>query len=199
MSIKNSIKDFKKKFIEYDQIANFTDIGRRVFANNSFDGILTIIGILLGAYYSGINDAMTIVKTGLGASIAMGVSGAWGAYYTEKAERRKEIIELERAILKPMKNTKIEKAATFATIFITILDGLSPFLSSFIVIIPFFFIKNTNLIYAYISAICIAFLLLGLLGVFLGKISKENIYRVALRMMVAGVVCILLTLFLQVL
>ena len=83
------IKKFLKNYKEYDKIANISEIGRRVFANNSFDGILTIMGILLGSFYANITDASIIIKTGLGASIAMGVSGAWGAYYTEEAERKK--------------------------------------------------------------------------------------------------------------
>ena len=194
MPIKKFLADYK----EYDKISNISEIGRRVFANNSFDGILTIMGILLGAFYANITDAMIIIKTGLGASIAMGVSGAWGAYYTEKAERRKEIHELEKLTLKNMKNTKIERGAKFATIIITMIDGLSPFISSFIVIIPFFFVKS-DLLYAYISSLFIAFFLLGSLGAFLGKISKENIFSSIGRMIIAGFVCIILTLGLQVL
>jgi len=168
-----------------------------VFANNSFDGILTIMGILLGAYYAKIDNAMVIIKTGLGASIAMGVSGAWGAYYTEKAERKKKLHDMEKMLLKDMKNTKVEKSEKFAIKIITAIDGLSPFLSSLVVIIPFFFI-NGNLMPAYIASMLIAFTLLGLLGAFLGKISKDNIPKVVFRMVIAGIVCILLTLVLQI-
>jgi predicted membrane protein (TIGR00267 family) len=191
------IKKFLKNYKEYDKIANISEIGRRVFANNSFDGILTIMGILLGSFYANITDASIIIKTGLGASIAMGVSGAWGAYYTEKAERKKELHELEKVVLKTMHNTKIERAAHFATKIITAIDGLSPLISSFIVIIPFFFVKG-NLFFAYISSLSIAFILLGLLGAFLGKISNENIFKSIGRMIIAGFVCIFLTLGLQV-
>ncbi|MBT3463826.1 hypothetical protein HN789_02785 [archaeon] len=192
------VKKFLKNYKEYDKISNISNIARRVFANNSFDGILTIMGILLGAYYAGIDSAMVIIKTGLGASIAMGVSGAWGAYYTEKAERKKKIHELEKAILKDMKSTKIERAENFAVKIITVTDGLSPFISSLIVITPFFFV-NGNLFSAYVISMIIAFILLGFLGAFLGKISKDNIIKSVSRMLVAGVVCIILTLILQVL
>lgn len=193
------IKKFLIKYNEYNKIANISAIGRRVFANNSFDGILTIMGIILGSYYAHISDPMIIIKTGLGASIAMGVSGAWGAYYTEKAERKKAMLVLENLLLKKMANTKIEKAANFATKIITVIDGLSPFLSSLIVLIPFFVFFNGNISIAYPTSIAIAFILLGLLGAFLGKISKENIFKGVFRMMIAGVVCIILTLGLQVL
>ncbi|MBU0758302.1 MAG: hypothetical protein KKF44_09610 [Nanoarchaeota archaeon] len=191
-------KKFWKKYKKYDKIAHIGDIGRRVFANNSFDGILTIMGIILGSMYAGIKDPIIVIKTGIGASIAMGVSGAWGAYYTEKAERIKEIRELEKVILKKMKNTSIEKAAKFATKVITAIDGLSPFLSSMIVIIPFFMVSRESIKLAYIISLVIAFALLALLGAFLGKISKGSLIKGSFRMMVAGIVCIILTLVLQV-
>ncbi|MBT5424180.1 hypothetical protein HOK76_06810, partial [archaeon] len=81
---------------------------------------------------------------------------------------------------------------------ITVTDGLSPFISSLIVITPFFFV-NGNLFSAYVISMIIAFILLGFLGAFLGKISKDNIIKSVSRMLVAGVVCIILTLILQVL
>ena len=187
---------FQKKYKEYNEIAKISEIGRRVFANNSFDGILTILGIILGSFYAGIKNPSIVVKTGIGASIAMGVSGAWGAYYTEKAERKKELHELEKLLLKKMKNTKIEKAAHFAIIMITIIDGLSPFLSSMIVIIPFLVFSSIKT--AYILSMVIAFILLALLGGYLSHLSKEKIFKGSLRMAIAGIVCIILTLVLQI-
>jgi len=91
------------------------DIGRRVFAKNSFDGILTIIGIIIGNYIAGVQNAAIVITTGLAACVAMGVSGVWATYFIERAERRKERLELERQTLRELNNTKIEKAANYAT------------------------------------------------------------------------------------
>jgi predicted membrane protein (TIGR00267 family) len=189
----SSVKNFLKKIKEYDEIADIGEIGRRVFANNGFDGILTILGIIMGSYFGKVSDSKFIITAGLGACIAMGVSGGWGSYITEKAERKKEIRDLEKHTLKKMKNTKIEKAHHAATIIITLIDGLSPFLASFIVLIPFFFISSGAIFYAYVSSIILAFLLLVLLGAFLGKVSQENMVKYSLKMVLAGIVCIVLT------
>ncbi|MBS1266919.1 MAG: hypothetical protein MAG795_00888 [Candidatus Woesearchaeota archaeon] len=190
MDIKKTIQLIK----EYSKIAKLWEIGRRVFAKNSFDGILTIIGIILGNYYAHITESRVVIVTGVGACIAMGVSGIWGTYFTEKAERRKKVLELEKVTLRKMKNSKIEKAENFASILLAFIDGLSPFFAALIVLIPFF-IMNINI--AYYASLGVAFLLLALLGAFLGMISKEHVLKGSFKMIVAGVVCMLLSLVLQ--
>jgi predicted membrane protein (TIGR00267 family) len=192
-----SFKKFIKKFKEFDRIANISEIGRRVFAKNGFDGILTIMGVILGSYFGKVTEARIVITTGLGACIAMGVSGIWGTYFTERAERRKNLHELEKITLKKMANTKIERAEHFATVIISIIDGFSPFLASLIVLIPFFFVNGSGMNFAYLSSLILAFVILALLGAFLGMISKEKIYKGSLRMVVAGIICMILSLFLQ--
>ena len=51
---------------------------------NAFDGVLTILGVLVGGYFGHVRDAGAVVTLGLAASFAMGVSGFYGAYMTEK-------------------------------------------------------------------------------------------------------------------
>ncbi|MBD3361230.1 hypothetical protein GF358_00375 [Candidatus Woesearchaeota archaeon] len=190
------LKNFRKKFREFDTIADIGQIGRRVFAKNSFDGILTIMGVIMGSYFANITESRTIITTGFGACIAMGVSGIWGTYFTEKAERKKELLELEKVTLRNLSNTKIEKAADFATMVISIIDGLSPFLASLFVLTPFFFISS-NINLAYIISLLLAFIVLGILGAFLGKISEQKMVQSSIRMIFAGIACIILSLFLQ--
>ncbi|MBN2422531.1 hypothetical protein JXB41_04850 [Candidatus Woesearchaeota archaeon] len=193
----HSFKKALKLFREYDRIAKISEIGRRYFAMNSFDGILTIMGILLGSFFGEVTDSRIIIMTSLGACIAMGVSGTWGTYLTEEAERKKKLKELERATLRKLDNTKIEKAEKVAIFVTSLIDGLSPALSALVVILPFFFVKFISINYAYFISLGIAFVLLALLGGFLGRISRENIILGSLKMMVAGIVCLILSLFLQ--
>jgi len=187
------IKKFWEKIKEYDKIANIGDIGRRVIANNGFDGILTAMGIIMGSFFGKVTEPKFIITAGLGASIAMGVSGAWGSYLTEKAERNKEIKELEKALMKKMHNTLVRKAHNHAILIITLLDGLSPFLASFIVLIPFFIFSSAIIMYSYVSSIILAFVLLILLGGFLGRVSRESMFKYALNMVFAGIICMILT------
>lgn len=191
------LKRFLRKAREYDAIAGISEIGRRAFAQNSFDGVLTAIGILMGTYFGHVQSPRTVLTTVFGASIAMGVSGMWGTYFAEKAERTKKTKELELQLMTRLKNTKIGKAERFAIVVISLIDGLSPFLASLLVLLPFFFIGSHPILTAYIWSLVLAFLELALLGVFLGKISKENLIKSSLKMLFAGVVCIILTLLLE--
>lgn len=195
--MKHHFLRFLDRYKEYNKIAKISEIGRRYFAMNSFDGILTIMGILLGSYFAGISNTRVIITTSLGACIAMGISGIWGTYLTEEAERNKSIKELERATLHKFKNTKIQKAAKFATAVVAIIDGVSPFVAALIVVMPFILLPFLKIQLLYIISIIIAFTLLALLGIFLGKISKENVIKSGFKMLLAGLVCVLLSLLLQ--
>lgn len=81
---------------EYDKLANISEIARRYFAMNAFDGVLTIIGVLMGNLVAGVNSAQIVLSTGLTTSVAMGISGLWGAYLTESAERKRDLGELSK-------------------------------------------------------------------------------------------------------
>jgi hypothetical protein len=65
----------------------FDEIVRRALVNNAFDGALTILGILMGNLI--LNDAnpTAIISIGYGALLAMGMSGSFGRYFSERAER----------------------------------------------------------------------------------------------------------------
>jgi predicted membrane protein (TIGR00267 family) len=87
-------------FREYDKLANISEIARRYFAMNAFDGVLTIIGVLMGNFVAGVSDARIVLSTGLATCVAMGISGLWGAYLTESAERKRDLDELSRVPLR---------------------------------------------------------------------------------------------------
>jgi len=182
-----------KRLREYNEILELDAIARRYLTMNAFDGVLTMLGILVGSFFAGITDTRIIIIAGFGASLAMGVSGFWGSYLTEKAERRKELRELEKSMLTRLKKTKIGRASKAAPYILAMIDGLAPFIAALFVLIPFFVVSITM---AYYIAIALAFLLIFVLGMFLGKISRENIILSGLRMTVAGIVCVLLALLL---
>jgi predicted membrane protein (TIGR00267 family) len=116
-----------EKWREYSEISEVGKIARRYFAMNAFDGVLTIIGVLMGNLMGGVQDARVVVITGLSTSLAMGVSGLWGSYLTESAERRHDIEELQRQTLTDLQETKIGKASRMAAVIVAIVDGASPF------------------------------------------------------------------------
>src|SRR3989344_2464096 len=64
-------KVLKKLSREYDYLkkAGVTRLARRYFVMNSFDGVLTTVGLLSGAYVGGIKDSALILTIGISAGI----------------------------------------------------------------------------------------------------------------------------------
>ena len=183
---------------EYTEIAEVGEIARRYFAMNAFDGVLTIIGVLMGNYVSRVMETKVVIATGLSTSLAMGISGLWGSYLTESAERRREIDELEEQTLTDLTNTKIGKASRLAAVLVAIVDGLSPFLASLLVLVPFFIAGVfPTVTWAYYASLLMALFTLFALGMFLGKISKDNLLLSGVKTVTAGVVSIAFSYFLE--
>jgi predicted membrane protein (TIGR00267 family) len=183
---------------EYTRISEAGQIARRAFANNSFDGVLTMIGVVMGSFVVGVQDATIVLVTGLSTALAIGISGGWGAYLTESAERRHAIGELEQVTLTELQDTKIGKASDLAVILVASVDGLSPFLSALIVVVPFFLVPLLpSVAYAYYASIAMALLALFGLGIYLGRISKANLILSGIKTTVAGMVCIALSYLLE--
>jgi predicted membrane protein (TIGR00267 family) len=183
---------------EYSEISEAGQIARRAFANNSFDGLLTMIGVVMGNFVVGVQDPTVVLVTGLSTALAIGISGGWGAYLTESAERRHAIGELEQHTLTELRDTKIGKASRVAVVMVAAVDGLSPFLAALLVVIPFFLAPLLpSVAYAYYASIGMALLALFGLGIYLGRISRQNLIISGVKTCIAGVVCIALSYFLE--
>jgi predicted membrane protein (TIGR00267 family) len=157
---------------------------------NGFDGALTTLGIIMGAYVAGVNESRLILITGFGASLAMGISGATGAYMAEKAERTRSMKELEEAMFTKLNDSLIEKASNAAVYFVSFIDALAPIATAFISLLPFI-ASNLDVIQielAFISSIILNMVTLFVLGVFLGKSSRSNIFVYGGLMVLAGFV-----------
>ena len=182
-----------KELKEYNKIAKIDKIARRYFVMNSFDGVLAILGVLVGSFIVE-SDKRIALTTGLAAGIAMGISGVWGAYFTERAERQLEIKELEKATLSKLGATRIGRAATAAVMIIAIIDGVAPFLAVIIILLPFFTLGSVlTARQLYLTSITIGFFLLFVLGMFLGKLTKENIIKTGIIMTFAGLLSAVLS------
>jgi predicted membrane protein (TIGR00267 family) len=94
-----------EKVRTYADITDFLSIARRYFVNNFYDGMLTVLGIILGFFISILRgsqltiDSYLILLTGLATSISMFVSGISGSYISEKAEQKKLKLELDKAMV----------------------------------------------------------------------------------------------------
>jgi len=187
----SSIPEFLEEIQTYNQIVGISEIARRYFAMNAFDGVLTTIGVLVGNYLAGVRDLSIPIQIGIATSIAMGISGLWGAYLTESAERQRELTDLEKISLIDQSETSIGRASRFAVIVVSVVDGLAPALAAFIVLIPLFlgpWINNPILSYGLAGGI--ALLLLFVLGFFLGKVSEKSLIGYGFKTLLAGILAI---------
>jgi len=186
-----------REFAEYRQIAGIDEIGRRYLAMNAFDGILTMIGVLMGSYVAGIREPRIVISTGIATCLAMGVSGFWGAYLTESAERKHELQELEHAMLTDMTNSKQARASRFAAVVVSVIDGVSPLIAGVAVLLPFILTGLwRDVTTSYALSVGVALTLLFALGVFLARVAHGQIIPAGIRMIVAGIVCVILSFFL---
>lgn len=174
------------------------DIGRRYFVVNSFDGVLTVLGIVMGSLISGVQNPLILLNAGIGASLALGISGFSSAYFSEKAERKKDLEELEGKMLKEMKGSLRERKLKKIPLKISIVNGLSPFLTGLICILPFAFSSfgTVSVDLAYLSSIGIALGALLFLGYFLGRVSRKNKILSALKMLGVGIITVVILYFL---
>ena len=180
-------------------MAEGENILRRYFVMNGFDGALTAFGIILGTWIAqNYSDPKTLLFAGLGASFAMGVSGFTIAYLTEKAERTREIKELEEQMVTNLDNTAVTKASFWTSIVVSFVDGLSPFLFSLAAMTPFFFVYvGLDMLIAYIISTVIVTVEVVVLGLFLGAVSKGNKIMYALKIIPAALLVAGLTYLLE--
>ena len=182
------MKKTLKKWKRYHTISDVGSITRRYFVMNAFDGALTMLGVVIGAYIAGVLEPMPIITAAIAGSIAMGASGMSGAYMTEKAERTKKLKDLENSMLTDMKDSLHDKSHKFATVFAAIVDGVSPAIAAITVASPFIIARFEFITIhtAFIACIALTLIILLVLGIYLAKISDENMIKYGLQMLAVG-------------
>lgn len=208
MGFKQTVKNWKR----YSKMADLGEIARRKFFNNCFDGALTCAGIISGIFILFLTapdpssySTQNVLIMGFATALAIGISGFWGAFLSEEAERKKKVSDMRKEMAmvddetseekKNHNKTLLEKAENFATIVASLVDGGAPVLGSSLPLIPFFFggtLILTHFIFSYIILVG----LLVYLGIYLGNISGGGRARYAIHLVMAGVVTLIVTLLL---
>jgi predicted membrane protein (TIGR00267 family) len=191
------LKGFLEKIKKYVEISHVLPISRRYFIMNSFDGAMTTLGIVLGSYITGIISPSKIISIGLATAFAMVLSGFFGTYLTEEAEREAMLKEIEVAMLQKLRKTIVKRAHTFATLLVAIVDSLAPITSTLISLSPFFLSLYgiLGIDYAVILSIFLTLVNLFYLGYFLGKISRKSLIKSGFKMLAAGIIATIVLLF----
>ena len=102
-------------------ITRSQQITRRYFIVNGFDGVLTMLGLLSGFYVSEQVVLPATISACLGAAIALGMSGLISAYISEAAEKKRELKNLEQAMITDLGESAYGKATKLVPLYIALI------------------------------------------------------------------------------
>jgi predicted membrane protein (TIGR00267 family) len=148
-------------------------IARRYFVVNGFDGALAMLGLNMGFLVSGEIPVATALSACLGTAIALMMSGLSSAYVSESAERHRDLRKLEEAMIADLSESAHAQAARWVPVVIAGVNGLAPFSMALVIVSPLAMASAGWTLPAdplHLS-IGFAFVVIGLLGVFLGRVS----------------------------
>jgi len=170
------------------------EIARRYLIMNAFDGALSILSVIVSAYFVGATDPRIIVAIGLANCFAMGISGFTGTFMTERAERMRRLRELESVMLTDLSESDFNKISLVAPIYVAFIDGMAPVIAALISLAPLLtaIFLPIDAILAIQVAVALNLATLFTLGAFLGRVSKANVAISGLKMVVIGLVTALI-------
>ncbi|MEM1751763.1 MAG: VIT1/CCC1 transporter family protein, partial [Archaeoglobaceae archaeon] len=89
----------------YFDLVEISAISRRYFVIGFFDGLITIAGMIIGAYLSGHNTRELIIPVGFATALALGISSSWGAFEAERIEQKALRYRREKSMLSKLDET----------------------------------------------------------------------------------------------
>lgn len=153
------------------------------------DGLLSTLGVVIGA--SAAIGASTqagniIIAAGIGGGVANSLSNILGAFMAEKVRVGERMEKVEKAMLKEegLRGTKVDERFQSMIMSGGIFDGLATIVGSIIPVLPFFMTSIFSLteLMALFSSLFLSLTIFFFLGVYVGRISKENIILSAFKM-----------------
>ncbi|HHX99869.1 MAG: TIGR00267 family protein [Methanobacterium sp.] len=176
-----------REFIEeYFKMSRYVALG-------TMDGILAVMGVTLTA--SGVSGAagieisnFAVGLTGLAGGIALAMSNAFGSFIGERAEEVRTIRELEQKMMLDegkLDDTHIHQQAKKRIYMSMFTHGFSSFAGSFVPVIPFLLISDR--VTTILCTLILCFSALIMLGVYLGRVSRESMIKTSLEIVLIGI------------
>ncbi len=173
-------------------ITEYLNMSRYV-ALGTLDGILAVMGVTLAA--SGVASAggleipnYIIGLTGLSGGIALALSNSFGSFIGERSEEVRNIRELEEKMMLDegkLDDTLIHQQAKRRIYMSMFTHGFSSFIGSFVPVMPFLLIADR--LTATITTVILCFTALIILGIYLGKVSRESLLRTSVEIVLIGI------------
>ncbi len=195
--VRRLAEDFSKVKKLYPDVPS---VARRMFVTNSLDGLLAALGVNVGGYSPG-SDPVLMASSIIGGGVAMGImSGMVGVYLSERAERIREVRDLEKKLSAKLKRSSVYwRAAALIPVYVALWSGVGIVLFPTLVALPYLLAAGAGMGVeaAFIASTGIALLLMTLLGAYLGRISQENTIVSALRGLSLGLAALVLVYLLK--
>ncbi|NYB27979.1 MAG: TIGR00267 family protein [Methanobacteriaceae archaeon] len=173
-------------------ISDYINMSRYI-ALGTLDGVLAVMGVTLAA--SGVAGAggveipnFVIGLTGLSGGIALAMSNAFGSFIGERAEEVRSIRELEQKMMLDegkLDDTVIHDRAKRRVYMSMFTHGFSSFIGSFVPVVPFLFLADRTS--AVITTVVFCFIALIILGLYLARVSRENMLKICIEIVLIGV------------
>lgn len=165
----------------------------RYIALGTLDGVLAVMGVTLAASgVAGVGGVeipnYVIGLTGLSGGIALAMSNAFGSFIGERAEEVRSIRELEQKMMLDkgkLDDTLIHHQAKRRIYMSMVTHGFSSFIGSFVPVVPFLFLADRSS--AIITTIVLCFIALIILGIYLSRVSRENLLKISIEIVLIGV------------
>jgi len=185
-----------KKFIEdYLKMSRYIALG-------TLDGILAVMAVILAA--SGVSAAaghptsnFAIGLTGLSGGIALALSNVFGSFIGERAEESRTLRELEDKMMLQegaLDETIIHQQAKRRIYLSMFANGFSSFTGAFVPVIPFLLIGDR--LTATLTTVGLCFTALIILGIYLGKVSRENLLKTGMEVLAIGIMVVIISILL---
>lgn len=189
-----------KEYSRIMEAAEAHEIARRMFVTNALDSLLSTIGILLGTYLLGGKNPLVYYGAVVGGATAMGLFSAFlGTYLSERAERMRELREMEKTVLRSLRGSIYWKAAKIVPLYVALWSSIGVLTLPALCTSPLL-AAHAGLLglsdAIYLSLALIEAALFGI-GCFLGKISGEGMLKSGARMLLIGLAASIMYLALQ--
>ena len=151
------------------------------FVRGLIDGSLSTLGVVIGASTA---SPMVVIAAGFGGTLANGISNILGASAAERAEEGLELRKIEKAMVrKNLKNSVLHSEASKEAMKAGAFDGFATILGGSLPVLPYLLLPPHL---ALISSVTLVLTVLLVLGIYIGRLSRESLLFSGVKMAFFG-------------
>jgi len=152
------------------------------FFRGFLDGSLSTLGIVVGASAA---SSSVIIAAALGGTLANGISNTVSALSAERITQYGELRRTASAMVdRDLKESRLEDRMHRETILAGLVDGLATVVGGCVPVLPYVVMRSSQ---AGLAAFVVVVALVFVVGLYLGHVSKRNIWISACKMAILGV------------